>query len=405
MNKACTQLAEHTDGLHFVTTIGELEAGRWDALVQASSPSAPPCLRHAFLDALEHTGCVGGRSGWAPAHATLWRSGQLVAAMPLYLKSHSYGEYVFDWAWAEAYQRHGLEYYPKWLAALPFTPISGPRLLGLTTTDRAALLESVLEAVRSSPMSSFHLLFPAEDELPLLENAGLMIRDGVQFHWRNEAEARTAATATTQSRWRDFDDFLASLNHDKRKKIRQERRRAAAHGLELRWLDGHQASPAEWDFFHRCYSITYALHRSTPYLGAPFFRELARRMPDSVRLLIATRDGQDIAASFFLCDQRALYGRYWGALEHLPFLHFELCYYQAIEYCIQKGLERFEGGAQGEHKLSRGLLPVRTRSAHWLADTRFSRAVDDYLTREREGMNAYVDELNERLPFRREATD
>ena len=203
----------------------------------------------------------------------------------------------------------------------------------------------------------------------------------------------------------DFADFLASLQREKRKKIQQERRKVREADVTFEVLEGPAITEADWDFFHRCYSITYALHRSTPYLGAPFFRELARRMPDSVRLLIATRDGQDIAASFFLCDQRALYGRYWGALEHLPFLHFELCYYQAIEYCIQKGLERFEGGAQGEHKLSRGLLPVRTRSAHWLADTRFSRAVDDYLTREREGMNAYVDELNERLPFRREATD
>lgn len=370
------------DRFRLLDGLSDLPAAHWDALAGSQA-----CLSHAYLHALEATGCVGGRSGWRPRHATLWRDGTLVAAMPLYEKQHSYGEYVFDWAWAEAYARHGLAYYPKWLAAVPFTPIPGARLLGHSAADRKALLAAVLDTVAASGLSSFHLLFPADEEAPWLAEAGLMLRHGVQFHWRNAG-------------YRDFEDFLAQLNHDKRKKIRQERRRAAAHGLSLRWLDGHGASAADWAFFHRCYSLTYALHRSTPYLTPAFFPALAAALPDGVRLLVAERQGEPVAAAFFLCDREALYGRYWGATEALPFLHFELCYYQAIDYCIAQGLSRFEGGAQGEHKLSRGLEPVPTCSAHWIADPRFRDAVDDFLARERKGVRFYLDELAERSPFR-----
>lgn len=370
------------DRFRLLDGLSDLPAAQWDALAASQA-----CLSHAYLHALEATGCVGGRSGWRPRHATLWRDGTLVAAMPLYEKQHSYGEYVFDWAWAEAYARHGLAYYPKWLAAVPFTPIPGTRLLGHSAADRKALLAAVLDTVAASGLSSFHLLFPADEETPWLAEAGLMLRHGVQFHWRNAG-------------YRDFEDFLAQFNHDKRKKIRQERRRAAAHGLNLRWLDGHGASAADWTFFHRCYSLTYALHRSTPYLTPAFFPALAVALPDGVRLLVAERQGEPVAAAFFLCDREALYGRYWGATEALPFLHFELCYYQAIDYCIAQGLSRFEGGAQGEHKLSRGLEPVPTCSAHWIADPRFRDAVDDFLARERKGVRFYLDELAERSPFR-----
>ncbi|THF64370.1 GNAT family N-acetyltransferase [Pseudothauera rhizosphaerae] len=370
------------DGFHLLDGLAGVPAAAWDALA-----GGQPCLAHAYLHALEATGCVGGQTGWLPRHATLWRAGELVAAMPLYEKHHSWGEYVFDWAWAEAYARHGLAYYPKWLAALPFTPIPGPRLLGRSPADRRALLAAVLAMAADSGHSSFHLLFPEPDEAPWLEEAGLLLRRGVQFHWRNAG-------------YRDFDDFLARLNHDKRKKIRQERRRAAAHGLTLRWLDGRSAQAADWAFFHHCYALTYALHRSTPYLNEDFFTTLARTLPDGVRLLLAERDGDPVAAAFFLCDHDALYGRYWGATEALPFLHFELCYYQAIEYCIAHGLARFEGGAQGEHKLARGLEPVVTVSAHWLRDARFADAVARFLARERGGIDAYLDELEERLPFR-----
>lgn len=375
-----------TDGFHLVHRLADIPATAWDAL---AGPQV--CLSHAYLDTLEQTGCVGGRTGWLPRHATLWRGGELVAAMPLYLKQHSWGEYVFDWAWADAYQRHGLDYYPKWLGALPFTPIPGVRLLGRSAADRRALLDRLLALAAESGLSSLHILFPDEDEGRWLAEAGLLMRQGVQFHWQNAG-------------YDSFDDFLASLNHEKRKKIRQERRRAAEHGLTLRWLDGHEATPAQWAFFYRCYATTYALHRSTPYLSAEFFPELARRLPGRVRLLLAERDGEALAGAFFLCDDDALYGRYWGSTAALPFLHFELCYYQAIAWCIEHRRNRFEGGAQGEHKLSRGLLPVVTRSAHWIADPRFRDAVDRYLARETEGMGFYLDELAERSPFRNTAT-
>ncbi|HQV08987.1 MAG: N-acetyltransferase [Thauera sp.] len=402
------------DGLHLFSRIGDIDAARWDALLTASAATPPPALRHAYLATLEDTGCVAGRTGWTPAHATLWQRGELIGAMPLYVKGHSYGEYVFDWAWAEAYQRHGLDYYPKWLSALPFTPIPGPRILGRDLHARRALLDAVLAQVHESGASSFHVLFPADDERPLLAEAGMMIREGVQFHWENRPPNGAPPVSPVEPRpgqgqqaepWTNFDAFLASLNSEKRKKIRQERRRAAAHGLDLRWLDGHEARAADWEFLGHCYAMTYALHRSTPYLTTAFFHRLGERMPDAVRLLLAYRQGEPVAAAFFLCDESALYGRYWGALEHLPFLHFELCYYQAIEYCIDRGLDRFEGGAQGEHKLARGLRPVRTCSAHWIADARFRRAVDDYLARERGGIDCYVDELNERSPFRSGAQD
>jgi len=380
------------DGFKLLNGLHDVCADQWDALACDDRGVLSPALSHTFLGTLEDTGCVGGATGWTPRHASLWRDGALIAAMPLYEKQHSYGEYVFDWAWAEAYARHGLSYYPKWVAALPFTPLPGRRILGRSPEARRALLHAVLTHVARSEHSSFHLLLQTEEETNWLRDAGLLIRQGVQFHWKNAG-------------YEDFDEFLAGLNHEKRKKIRQERRRAAAHGLELRWLDGDTTSTDDWAFFHRCYALTYAMHRSTPYLNARFFPAFARRRPDAVRLLIASRGNQPVAAALFLRDAKALYGRYWGAVERLPFLHFELCYYQAIDYCIRHRLVAFEGGAQGEHKLARGLLPVVTRSAHWISDPRFRRAVDDYLARETAGIGIYLDELDERTPFRRTPPD
>ena len=368
--------------LRLIDDLSAIDAVAWDTLANGQAP-----LSHAFLATLEATGCVGPATGWHPRHATLWEGDRLVAAMPLYEKDHSYGEYVFDWAWAEAYARHGLAYYPKWLAAIPYTPVPGMRLLGHDAASRKALLAAVLAVAAESRLSSLHLLFPLDTESEWMRDAGLLIRQGVQFHWLNAG-------------YRDFDGFLASLNHDKRKKIRQDRHRAAAHGLTYRWLDGAAAAPADWVFFHRCYATTYARHRSTPYLNAQFFVELATRAPQCVRLLLAERAGRPVASAFFLCDRDALYGRYWGAVEHLPFLHFELCYYRAIDYCIDEGLGRFEGGAQGEHKLARGLQPVVTHSAHWIRDRRFRDAVDRFLAQETAGMSFYLDELAERSPFR-----
>lgn len=362
--------------------IDEIPPRQWDALA-----AGQPVLRHAFLQALEHSGCVGPGTGWQPRHAALWAGGELLAAMPLYLKAHSYGEYVFDWAWAEAYQRNGLAYYPKWLAAVPFTPVPGPRLLGTDGAARQALLDGVLAMVEESGGSSFHLLFPTDEEADWLQARGLMLRTGVQFHWRNRG-------------YGDFEAFLASLSRDKRKKIRQERRRVADAGVSFRVLHGAEAGEADWDFFYRCYALTYAQHRSSPYLNRAFFGQLGRALGPGVVLCLAEAAGRPVAASLCLRDEEALYGRYWGAVEEIPCLHFEACYYQPIDYAIRAGLARFEGGAQGEHKLARGLEPVRTVSAHWLRDGRFADAVARYLARETPGVAAYLDELSERSPFR-----
>lgn len=363
--------------------IRDIAAAHWDAL-----SSGACCVSHAMLSSLEDSGSVGDGTGWHPRHLVLHEGEQLVAAMPLYEKLHSYGEYVFDWAWADAYQRHGLAYYPKWLSAVPFTPVPGPRLLTLKPEHVASMARAARMLAEESGLSSMHVLLPSGAEAAALAECGFMLRSGVQFHWHNRGYA-------------DFEAFLASLNHAKRKKIRQERRRAAELNLECVWLDGHSASAADWRFFHRCYASTYALHRSTPYLTPAFFPLLAERMPDNVRLLLAKRNGVPVAGAFFLLDGQALYGRYWGASEALPFAHFELCYYRAIEYCIDHGITRFEGGAQGEHKLSRGLEPVVTHSAHWLRDERFADAVERFLAREREGVDFYLSELDERTPFRK----
>lgn len=363
-------------------TLAEIPADQWDALA-----GPQPTLSHAYLSTLERSGCVSSRTGWTPRHAALWEGETLLAALPLYLKTHSYGEYVFDWAWAEAYHRHGLEYYPKWLSAVPFTPVPGQRLLGRDAASRRSLLGHLLGSVADSGASSLHILFPTDEEAAWLADAGLEIRHGVQFHWQN-------------ADYRDFEDFLGRLAQPKRKKIRQERRKVADAGVNFRILRGAEIGAEEWAYFHACYSRTYAEHRSTPYLTRRFFEDFCALAPEACVLMIAERAGTPVAASFFLCDQDALYGRYWGSTEFIPCLHFEACYYQAIDYAIRQGLQRFEGGAQGEHKLSRGLEPVRTVSAHWIADPRFRDAVARFLAQERGGMEAYLDELSERLPFR-----
>ncbi|MBN8283244.1 GNAT family N-acetyltransferase [Zoogloea sp.] len=368
--------------LHLHSAIDEIPAPAWDALA-----GDQPSLSHAYLSALEASGCVSPRTGWTPRHAALWEGDTLLAAMPLYLKTHSYGEYVFDWAWADAYRRHGLDYYPKWLAAVPFTPVPGLRVPGRDEASRRLLIHAVREEVERAGASSLHILFPDADEARWMQAAGMEIRHGVQFHWHNTG-------------YRDFDDFLAHLAQPKRKKIRQERRKVAEAGVVFRILRGTDIGPEEWAFFHACYSLTYAEHRSTPYLSRAFFEDFGHRSPDACVLMIAERAGSPVAASFFLRDEATLYGRYWGAIEFVPCLHFEACYYQAIDYAIREGLQHFEGGAQGEHKLSRGLEPVRTVSAHWIADPRFRDALARFLAQERGGMDAYLDELSERMPFR-----
>ena len=367
--------------LEVVGSLAGVRAADWNALAGTN-----PFIRHEFLSALIETGCASARTGWQPQFILLKRGERLAGAMPLFVKSHSYGEYVFDWAWAEAYERHGIEYYPKLLAAVPFTPVTGPRLLARDDAARQTLGAAALEAARD--FSSLHVLFPQPGEAQLLERAGMMMRRTVQFHWTNEGYA-------------DFDDFLARLTQKRRKIIRQERRRVRDAGVTFRWLRGAEIERKDWEFFERCYRRTYAAHRSKPYLNLDFFLRLGESLPAHTLLIVCEREGRPVAAALDLVADGVLYGRYWGAIEHIPLLHFEACYYQAIEFAIANQLERFEGGAQGEHKMFRGLMPTETLSAHWLAHPQFARAIEDYLERESKGIARYVDELNEHTPFQK----
>jgi predicted N-acyltransferase len=367
------------ESVSVVESLGGVDAGQWNALA-----GSQPFVRHEFLSALLDTGCAAERSGWLPRFLLLRRGGVLAGAMPLFAKSHSYGEYVFDWAWADAHERHGIEYYPKLLGAVPFTPVRGKRILGDASAKRL-LVDAALQLARGT--SSLHVLFPAEDDLAALEGRGFLVRRTVQFHWRNDGYA-------------DFDAFLARLTHARRKNIRQERRRVREAGVSFRWLEGEAIGTREWEFFNRCYRRTYAEHRSSPYLSLEFFRRIGATLPQNLTMVVAERGGQPIAASLLVRDEATLYGRYWGAVEHVPLLHFECCYYQAIDYAIARGLQVFEGGAQGEHKMLRGLMPVEAPSAHWLAHPRFARAVEDFLAREGAGIARYVNELYEHSPFK-----
>lgn len=309
--------------------------------------------------------------------------------MPLYVKTHSRGEYVFDWAWADAYDRHGLNYYPKLLCAVPFTPVTGPRILAESNAVMKALAAQVIQVARDSDASSLHCLFPPQEQQQELAAQGMMVRHGVQFHWTNEGDA-------------DFDGYLARMNHVKRKKIKQERRRVREAGIGFRWLEGEAITEEDWAFFARCYTRTYREHHNTPYLNVDFFQRIGKTMPENLLLIVAEREGRDIAASFNVRGADRLYGRYWGALEHHPMLHFEACYYQTIEYCLARGIRVFEGGAQGAHKMARGLMPVQTSSVHWLAHPQFADAIEAFLAREKKGIAEYIDELREHAPFRTE---
>jgi len=369
----------------------EIDAAAWNALLD-SQDAPTPFLRHEYLSAMHRSRSAVAETGWAPAWLTVTQHGALIAACALYLKSHSYGEYVFDWAWADAYQRHGLAYYPKLLGAAPFTPVPGSRLLAVDDTARDVLLQALLALARQQGLSSAHLLFLSDADRAACERAGWLLREGVQFHWQNR----------TPEPYADFDDFTRSLQREKRKKIVQERRRVSEAGVSYERLEGGAIDSAAWDFFYRCYTLTYRAHHSTPYLTRAFFTEMARTMPGHWLMFVALRGDERIAASLIALDpsRRVAYGRYWGAVENVPCLHFDACYYQPLAWSIAHGYQRFEGGAQGEHKMARGLLPVKTVSAHWLADPRFASAVSDFLQREGAGVGAYVDELNERNPFK-----
>lgn len=362
----------------------DVDANAWNALLARAGGS--PFLRHEYLSALHESASAVRDTGWTPQFMTLWREGELEAACPLYLKSHSYGEYVFDWAWANAYEQHGLRYYPKALTAVPFTPVPGPRLLARDDAGRAALVRAVLAWCQQKKVSSWHLLFGSDGDVAACEAAGMMLRHTVQFHWTNAG-------------WADFDAFLASLTQEKRKKIRQERRKVAEAGVTFRHARGEAITKADWDFFYRCYERTYLEHGNAPYLTRDFFRRMGTTLPQDWLLFVAERAGQPIASSLIAIEDGVAYGRYWGALQRVDCLHFEACYYQPLAWCIANGFTRFEGGAQGEHKMARALMPVKTTSAHWLAHPAFADAVEKFLEREGRGIENYLEHLGERSPF------
>ena len=369
-----------------------ITARAWNELLQAQA-APTPFLQHEYLVALHESGSATPATGWTPSFVALKQGAQLQAACALYEKTHSYGEYVFDWAWADAYRRHGLAYYPKLLGAVPFTPVPGTRLLARSPAWKDRLLATIGEFARQGTYSSAHLLFVDEADRDAFQRAGWLLREGVQFHW----------TQDEVQPLRDFSELLARLQRDKRKKIQQERRRVAEQGVTFTVHQGSEIDETLWSFFYRCYTLTYQAHHSTPYLTRDFFARMAQTLPGNWLMFVARRGGQPVAASLVAIDpaKRAAWGRYWGCLEPISCLHFEACYYQPLSWCLEHGYLRFEGGAQGEHKMNRGLLPVGTTSAHWLRDPRFAAAVADFLAAEGQGMEQYVDELRERSPFKR----
>ena len=382
--------------LRIVEDLADIPAAQWNALRAAASLDAPagdnPFLAYEFLRALQDSGCATPATGWRAQFLTRWQDDRLIGALPLYVKSHSWGEFVFDWAWAEAYERHGLNYYPKLISAVPFTPVAGARLLAESDAVRAELIAAALQLAKDAGASSLHCLFPTEKQALEMQAQGMLLRKGVQFHWQNPG-------------YIDFAAYLSGMRRDKRKKIQQERRRVNDAGIRFEPLRGEHITSEHWRFFMRCYARTHEQFNSPQALNLDFFQRVGASMPQNILLIVALKDDRPIASALNFFDDHALYGRTWGTLEYHDGLHFETCYYQAIEFCIANRIATFEGGAQGEHKLARGFLPVTTWSAHWLAHPRFSSAVADFLQRESGGIERYVDELNENSPFKRVESD
>ncbi|AXK71800.1 N-acetyltransferase [Lysobacter sp. TY2-98] len=368
--------------VRWIERLADIDAVAWDAL----AGDAHPFTRHAFLSGLESTGCIQPRMGWTPRHLTLWNSGDLVGAAPCYAKANSHGEFVFDHAWAHAYARYGLDYFPKLLCAVPYSPVTGPRLLARDAATRRALVEVLREAcgdAYSSAHVNFHVA--ADDES---FDADWLERLDVQYHWQNTAD------------WPDFDAFLAAMDHKHRKNIRQERAKVARAGIAFRVVHGDEASDADLEAMHHFYLQTFAEYGNRPAITLGFLRHLARTMPRSLVIVLAERDGRPIAGALCLRGADTLYGRYWGGVEQHPGLHFETCYYQGLDYCLREGLRRFEPGAQGEHKLSRGFLPSLVRSRHWIAEPAFREALAGWCADERDAITAYARHLRASSPFR-----
>jgi hypothetical protein len=369
-------------------SLEQVSRHQWNRLVRDNNPF----LRHEFLSALERHGCVGERTGWLPHHLACFdESNCLVGATPLYLKTNSYGEFVFDWSWAQAYERYDLPYYPKFVSAVPYTPATGDRLLVAPDQDRQTIARHLAEQAREETLklgcSSLHWLFPMAGEMDTLQNLGLMKRVGCQFHWHNPG-------------YGDFDDFLDTLTAKKRKNIKRERRQVRELPVELLCLQGSEASDAQWRTFHYFYRSTFYRLGGIPTLSLSFFQEIATTMGDQILLVLARGNNRDIAGAISFQSDSVLYGRHWGCHENYDGLHFETCYYLGIEHCIRHRLITFEPGAQGEHKMSRGFLPTITYSAHWLANPVFSKAVAEFLNRETPAVYDYVDALTRHSPYR-----
>ena len=368
--------------------ISEFDAHDWNAL----AGSEYPFLRHEFLTAAETSGSAAPQSGWIPRHIGMHdSSGRMVAAMPLYEKSHSWGEFVFDWSWAQAYERAGLDYYPKLVSTVPFTPAPSPRLLTRHRELHAPLLETAQTLANEGGYSSLHILFPQTSELASLETSGLKIRKDCQFHWYNQS-------------YSSFDEFLSGFSASKRKKVRRDRRHVAEQGISFRRVHGKEADAAIWRDVYELINISFLRRGSLPYFSLDFFLEVSERLPDNILIIIAEKSGSPIGAAVFYDTTQVLYGRYWGADANYNALHFETCYYQGIDYCIDRGIRRFEPGTQGEHKISRGFVPVNTWSAHWLAQPEFSDAIGQFLTEESRHVDHYIDVVNEHTPYKDETT-
>jgi predicted N-acyltransferase len=380
-----------TPNARILATLADIEAAGWDALHDGQNPF----VTHAFLAGLEQQGCLRAEWGWTPRHLTLWDGDTLIAAAPGYVKTNSHGEFVFDHAWAHAYARYGQDYFPKYLCAVPYSPVTGPRLLAVDATARERLLQALMALVRGSGLSSAHVNFHTEAEDTVFGDDWLA-RSDVQYHWRNDAG------------WRDFDSFLGAMDHKHRKNIRQERAKVARAGVTFRVLHGDEASDDDLAAMFGFYLQTFAEYGNSPALTLEFLRHLARTMPRALVLFLAHRDGRPIAGALCLRGGDTLYGRYWGASDTLddsrvPGLHFETCYYQGIDYCLREGLRRFEPGAQGQHKIARGFLPVLVRSRHFIADADFAAALRPWCAEEAGSVRAHAAMLASHSPFRSEA--
>jgi predicted N-acyltransferase len=375
-----------------ISSMTQIDSADWNNL----TGDAYPFLRHEFLLALEQSGSVSEQTGWLPSHLLVLDKNELIAFMPLYLKQHSWGEYVFDHQWAQAYQQHGLDYYPKWLTAIPLTPCQGARIVNRTERiDQleitSALLTFIKQLSEQHGISSWHCLFPDPQQVELFRSLDLSIREGVQFHWFNKG-------------YGDFNDFLQTLSASKRKMIKRERRKVSEQEVHLLRIAGPDVSDTQWQVFFQLYTMTYLKRNSQPYLNLAFFKQIAKTMGEQLLLILAVKDDKIIAAALSFIGADTLYGRYWGCYEDYNSLHFEACYYQGLDYCIEHGLKRFDSGAQGEHKIARGFEPITTYSAHWLKDVRFAKAIDRFLAEEQKAVQLYKQDAASYLPFKQDIT-